>query len=35
MGMIFQTEAQKADLGALELGLLKADSWKYLDFRMR
>jgi hypothetical protein len=35
MGIIFRTEAQKADFGALELGRQKPASGKYLDFRMR
>jgi hypothetical protein len=34
MGMTFITEAQKADLGALEFGRQKLVSGKYLDFKM-
>jgi hypothetical protein len=33
--MIFITEAQKADLGAVEFGRQMLVSGKYLDFKMR
>jgi hypothetical protein len=35
MDMTFIIEAQKADLGAVELGRQKLVSGKYLDFKMR
>jgi hypothetical protein len=35
MGMIFITDSQKADLGAVEFGRQKLVSGKYFDFKMR